>query len=239
LKSIYLFDAWEPRFYAVARYILDYRVDLVFFSSRQATEHFSRTLPEVESHWVPEAIRSEDYYWHTQALKDIDVLQFGRKYDWYHEQIIDYCKHKKLKYLFEETQGNTIFPTRREFLNGLARARISICVPCNITHPARSGSVSTMTMRYLQSMAAKCLIVGVLPDDMKDLFDYCPLVEIDFKDPVEQLDKILNNFDSYLALVERNYLEVISKHHWKNRMEEIERVLARRPPTTATNRKLA
>jgi len=83
-----------------------------------------------------------------------------------------------------------------------------------------------MTIRYLQSMIAKCLVVGCIPEDMKELFDYSPVVEIDRNDPVGQLDALLKSYDNYRPLIERNYREVLEKHDWKHRMIEVDRVLS-------------
>jgi hypothetical protein len=72
-------------------------------------------------------------------------------------------------------------------LFGLANSKISICVPSDITHPERTGNISTITNRYLQSMASKCLILGKLPHDMLHLFDYNHIIEIDEENPVLQI----------------------------------------------------
>jgi hypothetical protein len=76
-----------------------------------------------------------------------------------------------------------------------------------------------MTWRYLQSMASKCLILGKVPDEMRQLFDYCPIVEIDVDDPEGQLRQVLSEYMSYLPLIERNYAFVEKSHQWPNRIE--------------------
>jgi hypothetical protein len=74
-----------------------------------------------------------------------------------------------------------------------------------------------MTLRYLQAMSSKCLIIGILPDEMRDLFEYMPIIEIDFSDPINQILIILENYNQYIDLIEKNYSEVIKNHQWKNR----------------------
>ena len=88
---------------------------------------------------------------------------------------------------------------------GLANSKISIFVPSDITHPNVTGSISTITNRFLQSMASRCLIVGKVPHDMLYLFDYNPIIEIDEENPVAQIEAILANFDTYIPLIEKNY----------------------------------
>ena len=110
-------------------------------------------------------------------------------------------------------------------MDGLARSRISICVPSNITHPARAGDVETMTIRYLQSMVSKCLVVGYAPKEMIELFGYNPVVEIDMENPADQLLDILNNFVKYTPLIEKNYNSVLKNHTWRQRWTEIADVI--------------
>lgn len=74
-------------------------------------------------------------------------------------------------------------------------------------------------------MPSKCLIVGMLPDEMKKLFDYMPLVELDLQHPAEHLLSILNNFENYISLIEKNYSRVLEVHTWKNRWKVIEEII--------------
>jgi hypothetical protein len=173
------------------------------------------------ANWIPEGVDISVYKQFTYNQRDIDVLQIGRKYDWYHEQILPFFNESNKVYLYEKTKGAIIFPTREEFINGLARAKISVCFPSNITHPERAGKTETMTNRYLQSMASKCLIVGHAPQEMIELFGYNPVIEIDRDSPGEQLTAILDHYSDYIPLIEKNY-EMVSKYHtWKNRWELI------------------
>jgi hypothetical protein len=78
-----------------------------------------------------------------------------------------------------------------------------------------------MTNRYLQSMASKCLIVGHAPKEMIELFGYNPVVEIDWKAPMEQLDTIFDHYADYIPLMEKNYKMVSNHHTWEKRWEQI------------------
>ena len=175
--------------------------------------------------WVPEAITMSDYHFQDYSRKDISVLAFGRRYDEYHDRIVDRLEQENISYLYEKVKKAIVFPTREAFIDGLARTKISICVPSSITHPEKAGKISTMTIRYLQSMASKCLIVGYMPDEMKPLFDYIPIVEIDMSSPAEQLIGILRNFDRYIPLIEKNYAYIQSHHTWEHRWNSIKTAL--------------
>ena len=128
-------------------------------------------------------------------------------------------------HLFEEKKGQLIFPTEKDLIDGLARTKISICVPSNITHPERAGDIETMTVRYLQSMASKCLVVGHAPQEMVELFGYNPVVEIDMEKPAEQIRDILENFTDYIPLIEKNYIETLANHTWNDRWQQIRAIM--------------
>jgi hypothetical protein len=157
--------------------------------------------------------------------KDIDVLSFGRKYDLLHDKIVDDMLCNGKKYFYEKNKGEIIFKDRKDFTDGLSRTKVSVCIPSCITHPERSGNISTMTVRYLQSMASKCLVLGYMPDEMEELFDYNPIVELDINNPSKQILSILENFTSYIPLIERNYQIVVDNHTWRDRWSSIKNIL--------------
>lgn len=220
-NSIYMFDAWPKSYDLIEAYLPLLNIRTVFFSSLQSTEAFKVRQPTLTYVWVPEGIDMKGYVSRPYCEKDIDVIQFGRKYDRYHEAIVGTLEAAEKTYLYERVKGIMVFPNREVFIDGIAHAKVSICVPSNITHPERSGNVSTMTWRYLELMAAKCLIVGILPEDMKLLFDYNPIVEIDMRDPVRQILSILKDFDEYIPLIERNYQTLLEQHTWSTRWEQM------------------
>ena len=108
----------------------------------------------------------------------------------------------------------------------MSRTKISICFPTSLTHPQRAGNIETMTNRYLQSMASKCLVLGKAPDEMIRLFGYNPVVDADFNHPVQQIKDILDNFGQYTELIEKNYRNVVMNHAWINRWEKISEILS-------------
>lgn len=221
LKVLWMYDAWEPLFDEIEKTIRAYKINLVFTASKQSADYFNTlNIPNFQSHWIPEGIDVTQYQFIPYQERTTDVLQIGRKWNEYHEKIK--AIENNLVYKYEKKAGQIIFPTREEFLFGLANSKISICVPSNITHPNVTGFISTITNRFLQSMASKCLIVGKVPHDMLHLFDYNPIVEIDEENPVAQIEAILANFDTYIPLIEKNYEVVKNYHNWDNRVSQIE-----------------
>ena len=98
-----------------------------------------------------------------------------------------------------------MFKNYTDMVRGLGDAKISVCFPRSMTNPEIAGDVETMTLRYLESIAARSLIVGHCPTEMLDLFGYNPVIESDVSDPAGQIDAILSNLPGYADLIERNY----------------------------------
>lgn len=226
-RSIYLFDGWPSKHNKISNFYNYLKIDYLFISSLQSAEIFGSKFGFDKVHWIPEGINPEEYKQYASEDKTIDVLALGRKYDLYHNVIVDHLRESKKVYLYEKVKGQIIFPTREGFIEGLARSKISICVPCNITHPERSGNLEHMTNRYLQSMVSKCLVVGHAPKEMVELFGYNPVVEIDMNNAIQQLESILTNYSDYIPLIENNYEQVLKNHTWRNRWNQIKEILQR------------
>ena len=60
---------------------------------------------------------------------------------------------------------------------------------------------------------------------MVQLFGYNPVIEIDWDDPIGQIEKILNNYSDYFSLIEKNYQTVIRDHKWEDRWKSIKQIL--------------
>jgi hypothetical protein len=225
LKVLWMYDAWEFLFDDIEKTIRKLKINFVFTSSKQSADYLNTlNIQNFKSHWIPEGVNVEEYKFIPYQERTTDVLQLGRKWNEYHEKIKSIERY--LSYKYEVNPGEIIFPTRQEFIVGLANSRISICVPSNITHPIRSGYISTVTNRFFQSMASKCLILGKMPYDMMQLFNYNPIIEIEEENSVEQIQSILKNFDSYIPLIEKNYEEVQKFHTWDARLNQLEQFVA-------------
>ncbi len=223
-KGVYLFDAWPEFQERIVLFINKFSVDCVFISASQAAASIQERV-EASVRWMPEGIEPAQYRQRPLPEKDIDVLQLGRRYDAYHERIVGDLSRSGRTYLYEREKGEMVFPAQREFAQGLARSKISICVPLSMTNPNRARGVETMTLRYLQSMVSRCLVVGHAPEEMVRLFGYNPVVEIDDADPAGQLADILANMDRYAGLIARNQRAVLENHTWRNRWHSMAEIL--------------
>ena len=224
INGIYLYDAWPVVHLYIDEMIKILNLKFIYFSSKRVADIYASKFKNIEIKWIPEAISVDEYRFEDYKDKNIDILQLGRKYDLYHNAIVDELTANNIKYLYERKKGDIIFPERKDFISALGRTKISICVPLYITNNELAGDISTVTLRYLQSMASKCLILGVIPQDMKYMFDYEPIISIDMEDPVGQIKFILRNFEKYVPLIEKNYQYVLKNHSWIERLKIMDHI---------------
>lgn len=144
---LYLFDAWPKYHIRIANAANLFNIKIIFFSSSQATNLFNNSKFGINGIWVPEGICSRGYYFNDFSDKKIDVLEFGRKYNLYHDKIKKSLDMYGYVHYYEESTDNVVFRTHKSFVDGLANSKISICIPSNITHPLRAEGISTMTLR--------------------------------------------------------------------------------------------
>jgi hypothetical protein len=153
--------------------------------------------------------------------RSTDVLEMGRRYLPWHERVRTMAKDNGVKHLYERVPGEVIFTGEASLVAGLADSKVSVCFPSSITHPERSGSVSTLTSRYLESIASRCLVLGQTPDELTDLLGFNPAVQADMSQPWEQLRGLLDCIGSYQAHVDHAYEQVESVGGWDYRVRQL------------------
>jgi len=228
LKIIYQFDSWTHDNVINENAFRSFRINIAFISIKKAAEYFnSLNIPDFKAYWMPEAVTCDRYHACDYSEKEIDILQFGRRWEWLHEQLIPCCQAIKINYQYPKESGNVKrqFKNREELLNGLSKTKIAICVPKTITHPD-TYDLSTVTSRYFECMASKCLILGHAPQDLINSFGYNPVVEADHSMIYSQVKHILDHFTEFIPLIEKNYRNVKQNHQWKNRIADMERVIS-------------
>jgi hypothetical protein len=222
------FDSWPNLRDRIEQMLVRNRVRVAMFTARQSAEYFKRKLG-IDAFWMPEACEAEKYR-PEKLLRDraIDVLELGRKYDRYHDAITPRLEQLGKKHLYEKIKGQLIFSGADGLAQGFADSKISVCFPSSMTHPERSGDCETVTLRYFESMASRCLIVGHGPAELQDIMGYNPVIEADWDNAADQIEQIVQNIDRYQEQVDRNY-EIVLKHGvWDVRIAELLAELAKR-----------
>ena len=226
---VYAFDCWPAFYRRWERLFRRHRMRLAFFSARASAEHFRARIPEMECLWQPEAVEPALYRGDKPlAERSIDVLELGRRWDPYHDKIVVPLAKAARVHRFQATPTQIIYPTFEEMVAGLGDAKVSVCFPSSLTHPHRSGDVETVTHRYFESMASRCVIVGRCPRELSDLFGYNPVIEADENDPAGQLEAILRDPSAHAELVERNHRRTLEVGTWDTRVKTILELLRER-----------
>lgn len=225
----FCYDCWPPDYPRWISLFRRMRIRLAFLTARQSADYLSSRIEGLETVWLPEAI-APDRFDPSRPLAErgIDVLELGRRWDRYHDAIAEHCRQRSYRHLFELRKTEIVFATEEQFVAGMGDARISVCFPSSITHPERSGTVETLTQRYLESMAAGALLVGHCPAELAELFGYDPVIAVDWTDPAAQLDSILGNIDSYEDMRRRNLTRLREVGTWDRRVDSLLYELSRR-----------
>lgn len=216
-KVAWLFDAWPAADDVVLEAVERYALDKVFVTASQSAQRLNDKAEHDRFLWCPEPLVDLGFRSKPWSERTIDVLQFGRRYDRYHEPLV---RETGAVYVYEREEGAVLFPSTAQFVEGLASSKISVCFPRGLTHPESTGGVLTMTQRYLQSMASGCLLLGTSPPEMVELMGYDPVVAADLDDPAGQIRSICADPGAYAPLIARN-MEEVAKHSVARRMESI------------------
>jgi hypothetical protein len=229
----FCFDIWPPRWPKWEAMFRRHRVRVAFFTARQSAEEFARRIPGMECLWVPEA--TDPRYLKPEKLlteRSIDVLEMGRRYDAYHDLITPRLAAAGRRHLFERVKGEMIYTRFADTAAGYGDAKVALAFPSALTHPERSGPVETVTMRYYEIMASRCLLVGRCPAELRDDFGYNPVVEADMDRAADQIEGILADVGRYQELVDRNHRTTLERGTWDARFATVLSELRRRGYST-------
>jgi len=219
---VYCYDCWPAYYDRWEAIFRRHQIRLAFFSARQSAEYFAARIPEMRSVWLPEATDPQVYERRLPLHeRKIEVLELGRRYDWWHAQVTPGLASQRVSHRYENPRGQIIFPTREDFLRGLGNSRISVCFPASLTTPERAGEVETVTHRYFEAMASGCLLLGHCPAELAELFGYNPVIEVERDAPLEQLLNILAQIQTYQEQVERNYQRLLEVGTWQVRVRTL------------------
>jgi len=221
-RELYLFcwDVW-PSNASKWREIFDQlKPRKVFMTTSDAVRAWKS--PAVNTELMPDATDVSAFNPSTPlAERSIDVLELGRKWNWLHTAITVPLHDRGARHHYQTDDTTIVFPDAERFVQGMQDSKCVVCVPGSITHPAKFGQIAALTPRYLETMAAGAIPVGICPPDLQELMGYSPVVEIDRSRPLVAFEHILDNPSTFAELKERNRLSVEKKADWRVRIEEL------------------
>ena len=220
----YVYDCWPTRERDWAGFFARNRFDMAFFSARVAADHWNG-FEGLRSVWMPEAIDDAQYP-PGPPLRDraIVVMELGRPYELAHEII----RRAVPSELHSHPGNRRSMPDRASLIRALHSTRALICYPGAITQPSgRTGSWESMTHRYLEAVATKTVVLGRIPDEMRDLFGFAPGVEVVADDLPDALHSIRTHPNDFQLLVERSHARLLEVATWNVRAKQMLEYLGR------------
>jgi hypothetical protein len=226
----WIYDCWPRDYHKWNALFRRHRTRLAFFSAKGSAEYFQKRRPEMTCIWIPEACSPEDYRpARPLSERSIHVLELGRKHSPFHSAVVPHLGRSGWKHMYSKDGTRTmLFEGQDELIRALGDTAISVCFPRSITHPEASGGLETVTLRYFESIASGCLILGRAPAELVELFGYNPVIELDVEDAWGQVSALLGDLPSQQSLVDRNLRRLMEVGTYGSRAREILRVLRER-----------
>ncbi|MEJ1969750.1 MAG: glycosyltransferase [Rhizomicrobium sp.] len=221
------FDCWPDRYEAWVGFFRRHRPKVAFISSRASVIYMRTRLPDLVFAWMPEATDPAAYDSRLPlAARTTDLLELGRRKPSFHDAVAPAMKREGFTHLYERVVGEKIFgASQKSLADGLGAAKLVACFPASATH-AFAGGVETITHRYFEAIASRCLPVGHAPADLVEMFGYNPVVEIGESDAAGRILSLLGDIARWQPLVERNYRRLLEVGTWDVRARQMLDVIA-------------
>lgn len=209
----FIWDCWPCYYDMTERWLKRHRIKTAIFTSSQEMREMQRRIPDLDAIHCPEAIDTELYKKGADLNeRSIDILEFGRS----NYRILNICPDNALKHIDTSTISPRV--TDDAFINLLSDSKVAVCFPKSITHPDIAQGVETLTQRYWEAMASRCILWGHCPKELSDFIGYNPVIEYENDC---QLQDMLSNTEKYQALVDKNRHTALQSGDWKTRMKHL------------------
>jgi hypothetical protein len=223
--ATYSFDVWPNRYGEWERFFRRHRPVVAFISAKSSVEYMRKHVPGIKFVWAPEAACSRLYNPRKElAVRSIDVLELGRRFESYHRAITAGLAERGKVHLYEKEKGKKIFGSHDDLIKGFSDSKLFVCFPASMTD-GFAGGVETVTLRYIQACASGCVPVGHAPAELIELFGYNPVVEIDMQRPLQHTLEILDHIDDWQGLVRKNYARFLEVGTWDARAADMLRAV--------------
>ena len=194
-----------------------YFVRTAIFTSSQTAEKMRERFPEMNILAITEGIDTSKYS-EGKLLKErsIDLLEFGRR----NKKVFDVSLPLNYKHLYNKN-GEHLFKTEHDLIDGLADSKITVCYPRCDTQPEKAGDIETLTQRYWEAMLSRIVIVGRAPKELVDLIGYNPVIEIQREQQTEKIVEILSHIEDFQCHVDKNRETALKTGDWNPRAKMI------------------
>ncbi len=212
-----IWDCWPMYFEKACQWFIKHNVRSAIFTSSQTADRMKERFPEMNILAITEGIDTSKYKEGKNLNeRSIDLLEFGRR----NKKVFDVNLPKNYTHLYSKN-GEHLFKTEQDLVNGLADSKITVCYPRCDTQPQKAGDIETLTQRYWEAMLSRIVIVGRAPKELIDLIGYNPVIEIGKENQKERIIDIINHINNYQSLVDRNKDTAKKMGSWDIRVRQI------------------
>ena len=213
-----VWDCWPMYFEKTCHWFIKHDVKTAIFTSSQTADRMRARFPQMSILTITEGIDTSKYN-EGKPLKErsIDLLEFGRR----NKKVFDVNLPPNYTHLYSKN-GEHLFYTEQDLVDGLADSKITVCYPRCDTQPDKAGDIETLTQRYWEAMLSRIVIVGRAPKELTDLIGYNPVIEIGKDNQQNRIIEILDNIDNYQSIVDKNRRTAIDLGGWDLRIKEIQ-----------------
>lgn len=212
-----IWDCWPRYFEKTCQWFIKHDVKTAIFTSSQTADRMREQFPKMNILTITEGIDTSKYSEGKQLNeRSIDLLEFGRR----NKKVFDVSLPTNFKHLYSKN-GEHIFKTEGDLINGLADSKITICYPRCDTQPEKAGNIETLTQRYWEAMLSRIVIVGRAPKELIDIIGYNPVIEIEKDNQTNSIVEIIEHIDDYQSLVNKNRDVALKMGSWESRIKQI------------------
>lgn len=212
-----IWDCWPKYFEKTCQWFIKHDVRTAIFTSSQTANKMRSRFPQMNILAITEGIDTSKYKEGKNLNeRSIDLLEFGRR----NKIVFDVNLPNNYTHLYSKN-GEHLFKTEQDLVNGLADSKITICYPRCDTQPQKAGDIETLTQRYWEAMLSRIVIVGRAPKELIDLIGYNPVIEIGKENQKERIIDIINHINNYQSLVDRNKDTAKKMGSWDIRARQI------------------
>ena len=212
-----IWDCWPKYFEKTCQWFIKHDIRTAIFTSSQTADRMKKRFPQMNILAITEGIDTSKYNEGKDLNeRSIDLLEFGRR----NKKVFDVNLPSNYKHLYSKN-GEHIFKTEHDLVNGLGDSKITVCYPRCDTQPGKAGNIETLTQRYWEAMLSRIVIVGRAPQELIDLIGYNPVIEIKKKHQTEHIVEILNHINDYQSFGNRNRETALKHGDWSIRVNHI------------------
>ena len=212
-----VWDCWPMYFEKTCHWFIKHDVKTAIFTSSQTADRMRARFPQMSILTITEGIDTSKYN-EGKPLKErsIDLLEFGRR----NKKVFDVNLPPNYTHLYSKN-GEHLFMTEQDLVNGLADSKITVCYPRCDTQPEKAGDIETLTQRYWEAMLSRIVIVGRAPKELVDLIGYNPVIEIQREQQTEKIVEILSHIEDFQCHVDKNRETALKTGDWNPRAKMI------------------